>query len=93
MSNDHEIIKRALIIATVRRVAQPNVPDYQSVISQLEYLRQVLDGDADGGRLNKIILGVQAAKWFSGDDELADPLHDAAELTRRLLVQHQTQTI
>ena len=56
----------------------------RSVQAQIAYLRERLHGRGDPRRLDAIILGVQAAKEFDGRPDVADPLHDAAALARRL---------
>ena len=84
LKNPDEAVLDLALGAIERYDPQAHLPVTRSVQAQIAYLRDLLHGRGDPGRLDDIILGVLAAKEFDGWPEIADPLHDAAALARRL---------
>lgn len=74
-----ETIEKAIEVTEQRRRAAPSFPIFESVETQLVYLRRVLAGEErDRSRLREIILGVYAVKEFEeSDPELAALLKEA----------------
>jgi hypothetical protein len=61
----------------------PDQPPLASIQRQLEYLRDYAGGQADGGRLKDINVGLIAAREIEGwNDKLADILHKISAQVR-----------
>ena len=79
-------INNALEIARKRLAEVPSFPLYSSIISQLEYVAAVLDGDEkDRSRLKHVIVGHYGAREFEeSDPELARVLKDAQLIASKM---------
>lgn len=86
--NAVEKIAVALRMAKTRLAEAPSFPLFQSIVNQLEYLADVLDGrETDRSKLKDIIVGRYGVMEFETDDpEFADALAAAqviaSEMTR-----------
>lgn len=73
-----ETINKALTDGVKLSVDYPNFQPLESVKAQLEYLKNILDGDLiDRSRLSEIVIGRYAAREFEGRDmDFANTLYD-----------------
>lgn len=79
------MFESALRRAQQLALAKPGFTPVVSIIRQLEYLRDVENGDQPPGRLGEINIGLLAAREIEGlDDVLADDLHRCAAEVRKM---------
>jgi len=73
-----ETINKSLTDSIKLSADYPNFQPLESVKTQLEYLKNILNGSSDDrSRLNEIILGIYAAREFEDRDmDFANTLYD-----------------
>ena len=81
-----ETINKALTDSVKLSVDYPNFQPLESVKAQLEYLKDILNGDLDDrSRLKEIILGIYAAREFEERDmDFANTLYDVELIVDQL---------
>jgi hypothetical protein len=81
-----ETINKALVDSVRLSVEYPNFQPLESVKAQLQYLKNILDGDLeDRSRLNEITIGIYAAREFEERDmTFANILYDVESIVDQL---------